>query len=105
MPTPRKHTNQAQRQRAYIQRQKAAQIAVLAAKNMPAASAIPTMPSQARWKALQQQAQIALETLQAEMEDYRDERSDQWQEGEKGEAFQDTLNRIAEALQAIQDIS
>jgi len=60
MPTPRKYTDHAARQRAYLERQKAAQLAVLAAKNMPATAAIPTMPSTARWKALSEQAQTIL---------------------------------------------
>jgi hypothetical protein len=34
------------------------------------------------------------------MEDYRDERSEEWQEGEKGEAFQQALERVAEALES-----
>ena len=52
MPTPRKHANHAQRQRAYILRQKEAQLAAQAAKNLPATATIPTMPSIARWNAL-----------------------------------------------------
>jgi hypothetical protein len=104
MPTPRKHANHAQRQRAYLQRQKAAQAAAMAAKNMPACAAIPTMPSTARWRALALQAQTILETIQAEMEDYRDDRSDAWQESEKAEAFQEAIDRVAEALASAQAI-
>ena len=104
MPTPRKHASQAQRQRAYVLRQKAAQAAAIAAKNLPAGAAIPTMPSTARWRALANQAQTILSALQAEMEDYRDERSDEWQEGDKADAFQEVIDRVAEALESAQNI-
>jgi TRAP-type C4-dicarboxylate transport system substrate-binding protein len=100
MPTPRKHANHAQRQRAYVLRQKEARLEAMAAKNTPAPAAIPTVPSTARWKALSRQAQTILQALQTEMEDYRDERSEEWQEGEKGEAFQQALERVAEALES-----
>jgi hypothetical protein len=104
MPTPRKHASHAQRQRAYILRQKAAQAAAIAAKNMPSGSAIPTMPSTARWRALANQAQTILKALQTEMEDYRDDRSDEWQESEKADAFQEVIDRVAEALESALNI-
>jgi len=104
MPTPRKHANQAQRQRAYVLRQKAAQAAAIAAKNTPAGAAIPTMPSTARWRALAGQAQTILKALQTEMEDYRDDRSDQWQESEKADTFQEAIDRVAQALESTLNI-
>ncbi len=70
MPTPRKHANHAQRQRAYVLRQKEARLEAMAAKNTPAPAAIPTVPSTARWKALSRQAQTILQALQTEMEDF-----------------------------------
>ena len=104
MPTPRKHANHAQRQRAYIERQKAAQLAASAAKNTPARAAIPTMPSTARWRALAKQAQTILNALHSEMEDYRDERSEEWQESQKAGAFQEVIERVAEALETALNI-
>jgi TRAP-type C4-dicarboxylate transport system substrate-binding protein len=104
MPTPKKHASHADRQRAYVQRQKTARLAELAAKNMPAAAPIPTMPSMARWKALRDQAQAILQTLQDEMETYRDDRSEAWQEGEKGEAFQEIIDSVAAALESAEGI-
>jgi hypothetical protein len=103
MPTPRKYANHAQRQRAYVERQKAARLAAISAKNTPAA-AIATMPSKARWKALTLQAQAILQTLQTEMEIYRDERSDEWQQSEKADAFQEVIDQVAEALESAQAI-
>lgn len=101
MPTPRKHDNQAARQRAYLERQKAARLAIAQTKNMPPVSGIATMPSAARWRALTGQAQTILQTIQTEMEDYRDERSEAWRDSEKCEAFQETIDRINEALESV----
>jgi hypothetical protein len=104
MPTPRKHANHAQRQRAYLERKKTAQLAALAAKNTPAGAAIPTMPSRARWKALVGQAQTILKALQTERETYRDQRSEAWQESEKADALQEVIDRVTEALESAQQI-
>jgi len=104
MPTPRKYANHAQRQRAYLERQKAAQLAAISAKNTPAGAAIPTMPSKARWKSLREQAQTILTTLQAEMETYRGDRSDEWQESEKADAIQAVIDQVTEALESAQAI-
>ena len=104
MPTPRKHASHAQRQRAYILRQKEAQLAAQAAKNLPATATIPTMPSIARWKALRLGAQTMLECLASEMEVYRDQRSDAWLESEKGDAFQEAIDLALEAVEAARNI-
>jgi division protein CdvB (Snf7/Vps24/ESCRT-III family) len=94
----------AERQVAYRQCQDAARTAI-EAKNMPATSAIPTMPSLARWRALRDQVQALLQTMQEEMESYRDERSEQWQEGDRGEAFQGIIDQVDTARAAIEEIS
>jgi hypothetical protein len=62
------------------------------------------MPSTARWRALAKQAQTILNTLHSEMEDYRDERSEEWQESEKADAFQEVVDRVAEALERTTNI-
>ncbi len=104
MPTPRKHSDNAERQRAYRGRQEAARRAALEAKNMPATSAIPTMPSTARWKVLRDQAQAILETMIEEMEAYRDDRSEEWQQSERAGEFQELIERTDEARAAVEGI-
>ena len=104
MPAIRKHASPAKRQLAYRQRREAGRIAELRAKGMPPMAAIPTMPSAARWNALIDMAKGLLATAIQEMEDYRDDRAEAWQEGEKGEAFQETLDLVNEALSSVQAI-
>jgi hypothetical protein len=104
MPTPRKHSDRAHRQRAYRERQKSARITEIRAKGLPPTAQIPTMPSTARWKAIIQMASGLLSTARQEMETYWEDRSDTWQESDKGEAFQENIDRIAEALDTLDDI-
>ena len=87
MPEPKQHDTNADRQRAYRQRQKQARAAAMVT-GAPAAPAIPTMPSKKRWAALHEQATEAIRTMHSEMQTYYDERSDAWQESDKGDEFQ-----------------
>lgn len=104
MPTPKRHENAAERQRAYRKRRKLARLKSLSPTNLPRPSPLAAMPSTARWKDLKRQAEAALETLLDEMEDYEDQRSETWQEGDKGEAFRQAIERIEEALDAVRTI-
>lgn len=97
MPTPRKHASPAHRQSAYRQRQRVATQALMRAKALPPATSVRSMPSKVRWNALIQVAADLLRSVHAEMETHRDERSETWQESEKGEQFQDRLDRLEEA--------
>ena len=104
MTSPRKHASPANRQSAYRQRQKLAIAQLRRAKGLPPSASLGTMPSTARWNALIQTAADLLKTVESEMETYRDERSETWQESEKGEEFQDRLDRVAEALTYVEAV-
>jgi hypothetical protein len=101
MPTPKLHADAAARQRAYRQRERASRQARKGA--LP--PCIRTTIGQARWKELTAYAVHILQTLEGEMEDYRDRRSEAWQESEKAEAFQQTIDLVQEALEAAQAIA
>lgn len=104
MPTPKQHEDAAARQRAYRERQAAAREAELKAKGLPVAPPISTMPSKARWTALEAQAKATLQTLRDEMENYHSERSESWQESERGEAFGDRIQALDEILSALDEL-
>lgn len=72
MPTPRIYATQAERQRAYRERQSAQRLADLKEKKLPAESSLPNIPSLRRWRAQLGHACKVLAGLQAEMESYRD---------------------------------
>ena len=63
------------------------------------------MPSLPRWKAQREQAQALLQTMLDEMEAYRDERTEQWQESEKAEAFQELIDQTDAARAAVEEIA
>jgi hypothetical protein len=71
---------------------------------MKKASDIPTTPGERRWKALTQQARAALQTTLDEMQDYFDQRSENWQEGDKGLAVQDRLEALEEILGLVDEL-
>ena len=98
MPQAREHADNAAKQRAYRQRQAEARRTEREAKGLPTAAPIPTMPSNARWITMAAHARETLTTMQAEMQAYYDERSEQWQDSEKGEDFQRRLDALESVL-------
>jgi hypothetical protein len=104
MPTPQIHANAAEKQKAYRARTEQARRDALQAKNLPPAPAIPTIPGEARWQALNAHALAALQTIQTEMQAYFDDRSETWQESDKGEAFQERIEAVNDKLAEWTDI-
>ena len=105
MPTPKQHATPAARQAAWRIRQAEARNRERAEKGLPAAPPVSTMPGTARWNALLAQARAAIGTAQEEMQAYFDDRSEEWQEGERGEAMQariDALEAISGDLEALE---
>ncbi len=90
----------AEKQRAYRDRLKQRALG-----NLPAAPILSNIPPERRWKALHDQARTALQTILDEMEAYQGERSDTWQESDKGEAFQERLDALTETLESLDDLA
>jgi hypothetical protein len=53
---------------------------------------------------MKEQALTILHRLDLEMQNYRDARTEDWQEGEKGDAFQKRIERVQDAVQAVEEI-
>ena len=102
MPMPRRYENQAARQAAYRQRRAEARRRELEAKGMPSLPAVATLPGHARWQALTRQALLLLQTVQEERQAYYDQRSERWQESERGAAFLEGLQAVEEARDAVE---
>ncbi len=98
MPTPRIYESSAARQKAYRRRQ------ACPAEALPAASPISAMPSTRRWTAMRRQAQGLLNTLRQEMEAYLEARSEDWQEGPKGQAMEESVESIDDLLTQMEEI-
>ena len=103
MPTPKVYENDAARQKAFRDRQKAARDAAIA-EGAPKAAAVPTMPSTGRWNALISQARAALDTCREEMQEYYDERSEEWQESEKAEQMQQRIEALESIIGELDDV-
>ncbi len=89
MPQPRKYANRAQQQAAYRDRCAATLRAQRQAKGLPGLPAIPAMPGTARWRAAARMAHELLVTICDEMQSYADDRSEEWQEGDRAGEFAD----------------
>lgn len=103
MPTPKQYESSADRQKAFRDRQKAARATAIA-QGAPKAAAVPTMPSNARWTTLIQQARAALDTCRGEMQEYFDERSEQWQESDKADAMQQRIEQLESIVGDLEEL-
>ena len=104
MPQPRKHACGAVRQAAYRKRCERARELVLASKGLPQLPAITTMPGWPRWNASLNTARELVERTVEEMQDYFDDRSDTWQESERGEDHQERLASTEAVLDALAEL-
>ena len=104
MPTPKRYNDPAARQRAYRERQVQIRLDERNQKGLPAVPALPTMPGDRRWQTLLEQAQSALSCVQMEMQAYYDDRSEAWQEGERGESMQERLDSAESILTDLEDL-
>ncbi len=104
MPTPKQHASAADKQRAYRERQKQARTEEQQAKGLPALPRILTLPGTARWKTLIEAARLQLETARDEMQDYLDERSQEWQGSDRAESHRARLESIEAAIAALEEV-
>ncbi len=103
MPQPRKYETRAEQQAAYRKRRAHSDRELLAQKGLPSLPSIPTLPGNARWKAMIEQAHLLISEAVVEMQSYHDDRSEQWQESDKAEALLARLEHLEEALSELQE--
>ena len=60
-----------------------------------------TIPGHTRWNAMIRTAYTLLTNAAEEMQDYYDDRSEEWQEGEKAEALIEKMEQIQEAAENV----
>lgn len=105
MSQQRHYPDNAAKQRAYRVRQAQARCTEQAAKGLPSAPSLPTLPSRARWQALLAHGRLFLETARDEMQAYYDDRSEAWQQGGRAAALQDQLDSLGQALDELDALS
>lgn len=104
MPQVRKYASRAEQQAAYRQRRVLAEQAALSQKSLPPLPAIPSMPGHTRWKAMLLLAQELLSGAASEMQDYHDNRSDEWQESSRGQEMLEKSDRLTEIVDNLQSL-
>ena len=104
MPQPKIHASAAQRQAAFRARRERARQAELAAKGLPPLPAISSMPGWPRWNASFTAAQELIACNLSEMQDYYDDRSERWQESERGGEHQERIASVEAVLDALGEL-
>jgi hypothetical protein len=105
MPQPKYHVSAAARQAAYRKRCEKARKSALAAKALPALPTIPTMPGWKRWNASFVAAYEMIADTLSEMQGYFDDRSESWQESDRGDEHQERIASVEAALEALAELS
>ena len=105
MPQPRIHASAAQRQAAYRRRQEQVRQKERAEKGLPPAPPIPSIAGWKRWGAMFAMAHAILEGALGEMQDYFDERSESWQESQRGDEHQERMTAVEAVLDALSDLT
>ena len=101
MPQPAKHSDHAARQAQYRARQAEARQVELTGKGLPPLPAISSFPGWPRWNASFRAAQELIARNLSEMQDYYDDRSESWQESERGEDHQERIAAAEEAVDVV----
>jgi len=104
MPQQRKHHTSAARQQAYRARCEQARQNAMAAKGLPSLPAIATLPGWTRWNASFTAAHALVANSLHEMQEYFDDRSEGWQESERGEDHQEKIASVEAVLDALDEL-
>ena len=101
MLTEKQRVQAAHRQRMFRKRQQELRRQEQREKGLPAMPAISSMPGKTRWLASIKAAEALLSQTVTEMEAYREDRSEAWNESYAGEEHKErekALTKIGEAL-------
>lgn len=104
MPQPGKYPNNAARQAAYRQRCRQAAKEQARKRGLPPLPALPPLPGSARWRAALALAQRLLEEVCSQMQTYFEQRSETWQESERGQDFIQRLQELEEVCEQMETL-
>lgn len=104
MPQPKKHASEAARQAAFRARREQMRQGELAAKGLPPLPSIPSIPGWPRWNASFKAAHQLIAQSMSEMQGYFEERSESWQESQRGEDHQEKIASVEVARDALSDL-
>ncbi len=102
--TEKQRSLAAARQQRFRAREQEARLLEQKAKGLPALPSIATMPGDPRWCKALSSARLLIRQVNEEMATYYDERSESWQEGEKGSAFVERQEAVEAVLSQLDDL-
>jgi hypothetical protein len=100
----RHYASSAERQAAYRRRRQEAVASERTQRGLPLLPIIPTIPGTVRWRAAIQSALSILSAVVDEMENYYDDRTERWKEGERGETLQDNLQALRDVIDGLEQL-
>jgi hypothetical protein len=105
VPQKRKYENDAARQAAYRCRLAQARTQELADPRLPSLPAVANLPSTVRWNAVIRRCTDLLALIRNESASYYEDRSETWQEGDRGEAHAERVEALTEIVDDLEQIS
>ena len=100
----RKHETNGARQAAYRGRQAAERRQELTDRGLPSFPPLSSMPGTARWNAAIQRCVALLTLVCDEMTAYYDDRSEVWQDSDRGEIHQERIDALSDVLASLEEI-
>ncbi len=104
MPQQRKHQSNSARQAAYRNRLELARKQELKERGLPALPPLASMPGTARWTGAIQRCVALLTLVHHEMQGYFDDRSESWQESDRGVEHEERMTAIEQLLSDLEDL-
>ncbi len=104
MPQQRKHLTNSARQAAYRSRLELARQQELSERGLPALPPLASMPGTVRWNGAIRRCVALLTLVHEEMQGYFEERSEAWQESDRGVDHQERMAAIAQLLSDLEDL-
>jgi len=104
MPQQRKHQSNSARQAAYRNRLELARKQELSERGLPALPPLASMPGTARWNGAIRRCVTLLTLVHDEMQGYFEDRSEVWQESDRGVDHQERMMAIEQLLSDLEDL-
>lgn len=104
MSTEKQRAQIAMRQQQFRRRQADARRAEQQAKGLPALPPIPTIPGNARWGAMIEQARTLICEAALEMQSYHDNRSERRQDSDKAQDLLARLEHLQDTMDQLQEV-
>lgn len=105
MPQKRKYQSDSARQAAYRSRKAEDRKQALADPRLPSLPVLSTMPGTVRWNTVIRRCTDLLALVRDETASYYEDRSEAWQEGDRGAAHAERVESLTELVDGLEELS